>query len=106
MTQQLQQSIQVLQYNSEELLAFVENQAMENPLVEVVEPEWQPDYIKASSSSYEGEETNYPNQIPDTKGSLFDSLIEQVHLNSPRYFFEENRSLSCRIHRFERIFDD
>ena len=81
MTQQLQQSIQVLQYNSEELLAFVENQAMENPLVEVVEPEWQPDYIKASSSSYEGEETNYLNQIPDTKGSLFDSLIEQVHLN-------------------------
>ena len=54
---------------------------MENPLVEVVEPEWQPDYIKASSSSYEGEETNYLNQIPDTKGSLFDSLIEQVHLN-------------------------
>lgn len=38
MTQQLQQSIQVLQYNSEELLAFVENQAMGNPLVEVVEP--------------------------------------------------------------------
>lgn len=36
---------------------------------------------KASSSSYEGEETNYLNQIPDTKGSLFDSLIEQVHLN-------------------------
>ena len=30
MTQQLQQSIQVLQYNSEELLAFVENQAMED----------------------------------------------------------------------------
>ena len=49
-------------------MAFVENQAMENPLVEVVEPEWQPDYIKASSSSYEGEETNYLNQIPDTKG--------------------------------------
>ena len=105
MTQQLQQSIQVLQYNSEELLAFVENQAMENPLVEVVEPEWQPDYIKASSSSYEGEETNYLNQIPDTKGSLFDSLIEQVHLNY-RDTFKENRSLSCRIHRFERIFDD
>lgn len=57
---------------------------------------------KASSSSYEGEETNYLNQIPDTKGSLFDSLIEQVHLNY-RDTFEENRSLSCRIHRFERI---
>lgn len=81
MTQQLQQSIQVLQYNSEELLAFVENQALENPLVEVVEPDFQPDYIRSSSNRYEGEETNYLNQIPDTKGSLFESLIDQVHLN-------------------------
>ncbi|PTO40395.1 RNA polymerase sigma-54 factor [Enterococcus mundtii] len=80
MTQQLQQSIQVLQYNSEELLAFVENQALENPLVEVIEPDWQPDYQKRSAS-YEGEETSYLNQIPDTTGSLFESLIEQVHLN-------------------------
>ncbi|WP_270344658.1 RNA polymerase factor sigma-54 [Enterococcus thailandicus] len=80
MTQQLQQSIQILQYNSEELLAFVENQALENPLVEVVEPEWQPDY-KKTSNNYDGEETSYLNQIPDTKGSLFESLIDQVHLN-------------------------
>lgn len=80
MTQQLQQSIQVLQYNSEELLAFVENQALENPLVEVIEPDWQPDYQKRNAS-YEGEETSYLNQIPDTTGSLFESLIEQVHLN-------------------------
>ena len=63
MTQQLQQSIQVLQYNSEELLAFVENQALENPLVEVIEPDWQPDYQKRNAS-YEGEETSYLNQIP------------------------------------------
>ncbi len=81
MTQQLQQSIQVLQYNSEELLAFVENQALENPLLEVVEPDWQPDFQKIKSSNYEGEETNYLNQIPDTSTSLFESLIDQVHLN-------------------------
>ncbi|MGM9903757.1 RNA polymerase sigma-54 factor [Enterococcus sp. 10A9_DIV0425] len=80
MTQQLQQSIQVLQYNSEELLAFVENQALENPLVEVIEPDWQPDYQKRTTN-YEGEESSYLNQIPDTNASLFESLIEQVHLN-------------------------
>ncbi|EPI01020.1 MULTISPECIES: RNA polymerase factor sigma-54 [unclassified Enterococcus] len=78
MTQQLQQSIQVLQYNSEELLAFIENQALENPLVEVIEPDWQPDYKK---TSYTGEETSYLNQIPDTNLSLFEYLIEQIHLN-------------------------
>ncbi len=81
MTQQLQQSIQVLQYNSEELLAFVENQALENPLLEVVEPDWQPDFQKIKSSNYEGEETNYLNQIPDTSTSLFESLIDHLHLN-------------------------
>ena len=71
-TNSLRQSIQSFTIYSEELLAFVENQAMENPLVEVVEPEWQPDYKKASSSSYEGrKEINYLNQIPDTKGSSF-----------------------------------
>ena len=80
MTQHLQQSIQVLQYNSEELLAFVENQALENPLIEVVEPEWQSDYQKIRSAN-DNEETNYLNQIPDASVSLFESLIEQIHLN-------------------------
>lgn len=80
MTQHLQQSIQILQYNSEELLAFVESQALENPLVEVVEPEWQSDVQKTKTSN-ENEETNYLNQIPDTSHSLFESLIKQIHLN-------------------------
>ena len=35
MTQQLQQSIQVLQFSSEELHAFIENEALENPLLGV-----------------------------------------------------------------------
>ncbi|MGK0552881.1 RNA polymerase factor sigma-54, partial [Enterococcus faecalis] len=35
MTQQLQQSIQILQYNSEELHAFVEAKALENPFIEL-----------------------------------------------------------------------
>lgn len=88
MTQHLQQSIQVLQYNSEELLAFVENQALENPLIEVVEPEWQSDYQKIRSAN-DNEETNYLNQIPDTSVSLFESLIEQIHLNYRQTFLRQ-----------------
>lgn len=88
MTQHLQQSIQVLQYNSEELLAFVENQVLENPLIEVVEPEWQSDYQKIRSAN-DNEETNYLNQIPDTSVSLFESLIEQIHLNYRQTFLRQ-----------------
>ncbi|CRH22664.1 hypothetical protein BN1423_440001 [Carnobacterium maltaromaticum] len=35
MTQQLQQSIQMLQYNADELISFLEQKALENPLIEV-----------------------------------------------------------------------
>lgn len=37
MTQKLQQSIQVLQFSSDELLAFVDNQALENPLIDLTD---------------------------------------------------------------------
>mgnify|MGYP001249771460 CR=1 FL=1 len=38
LTQQLQQSIALLQKNQEELTEFVVEKAMENPLVEVIRP--------------------------------------------------------------------
>ena len=37
LTQQLQQSIQILHYSTEELRAFIENETLENPLIELVE---------------------------------------------------------------------
>ncbi|MFV0561064.1 MAG: RNA polymerase factor sigma-54 [Enterococcus sp.] len=80
MTQQLQQSIQLLQFTGEELLAFVENKALENPLIEVIEPERTVDY-PTSSSNFSEDEGNYLNQIPDTELSLFEHLIHQIHLN-------------------------
>jgi RNA polymerase sigma-54 factor len=84
MTQQLQQSIQILQYNSEELYAFVEAKALENPLIELQnEPQYETDYAVRSqnSSTNHSEEHNYLNQIPDSKMSLFEYLIDQIHLN-------------------------
>lgn len=79
MTQSLQQSIQVLQFSIDELAEFVETQAMENPLIEVSEPNYALTYSKPRSSS--GEELNYLSQIPDDRISLFEYLIDQVHLN-------------------------
>ncbi|MDH6364634.1 RNA polymerase sigma-54 factor [Enterococcus sp. PF1-24] len=79
MTQQLQQSLQVLQYNSEQLVDYIENKALENPLIEVIPPSITPDYGRGSNS-WQGE-NNFINQIPETNISLFEYLINQVHLN-------------------------
>ncbi|MGM0125075.1 RNA polymerase sigma-54 factor [Enterococcus sp. AZ194] len=83
MTQQLQQSIQILQFNTEELVEFVESKSLENPLIDFVEPIYKTDYSSTTNSrSYDSDEkSNYLNQIPDTHISLFEYLLEQVHLN-------------------------
>lgn len=83
MTQQLQQSIQMLQYNADDLRSFLENKALENPLIDVkVESDYADLPIRTSSkSNYDGPDTSYINQIPDKGISLFESLLEQVHLN-------------------------
>ena len=79
MTQQLQQSIQVLQFSSEELHAFIENEALENPLLGVEEYDYP--VSNHSTASGPGMENDYFSQIPDSSLSLFESLIAQVHLN-------------------------
>lgn len=81
MTQQLQQSIQVLQFNSDELFRFLEQKALENPLIDVKVSDT-PDYSPSHTSTNRfAEENNYLNQIPDNHVSLFEYLIDQVHLN-------------------------
>ncbi|EOT30062.1 RNA polymerase factor sigma-54 [Enterococcus saccharolyticus] len=79
MTQKLQQSIQVLQFSTEELSNFIDNQALENPLLDVTQPNYTSNYSKPRTST--GTEMNRLNQIPDTTISLFEHLIDQIHLN-------------------------
>jgi len=79
MTQKLQQSIQVLQFSTEELSNFIDNQALENPLLDVTQPNYTSNYSKPRTST--GIEMNRLNQIPDTTISLFEHLIDQIHLN-------------------------
>ncbi|EOH92781.1 RNA polymerase sigma-54 factor [Enterococcus haemoperoxidus ATCC BAA-382] len=81
MTQQLQQSIQILQYNSEELYAYIEAKSLENPLIDIQTETNYGDFPSSNSRTYTNEENNYLNQIPDNHMSLFEYLIDQIHLN-------------------------
>ncbi|WP_207695516.1 RNA polymerase sigma-54 factor [Enterococcus sp. DIV0212c] len=81
MTQQLQQSIQILQYNSEELYSYIEAKSLENPLIDVQTDTNYSDFPNTGSRTYTNEENNYLNQIPDNHMSLFEYLIDQIHLN-------------------------
>ncbi|MTD42385.1 RNA polymerase factor sigma-54 [Erwinia sp. CPCC 100877] len=80
MTQQLQQSIQILQYSTEELYSYIETKSLENPLIDI-QTESSNDFSATSTRTYTGEENNYLNQIPDNHMSLFEYLIDQIHLN-------------------------
>ncbi|OTN77331.1 RNA polymerase sigma-54 factor [Enterococcus sp. 8G7_MSG3316] len=79
MTQKLQQSIQVLQFSADELIAFIDDQALENPLIEL--GEYDTPIIPTKSSQSSDQMMDYLSQIPDQQTSLFEYLIEQVHLN-------------------------
>lgn len=82
LTQQLQQSLQVLQYNGEELYAFINQQALENPLIELNNQYYTGLARKNTGmvSTAMANEINF-GQIADTSQSLFDYLLAQVHLN-------------------------
>lgn len=84
MTQELQQSIQILQFNTDELLSYLKDKTLGNPLLDVKVTGSQADvshYSKKVKKDSDDEESNFFAQIPDTQVSLFEYLIEQIHLN-------------------------
>lgn len=78
MTQTLQQSIQMLQYNVEELQNFLKQKELDNPLITVEMAAERPtSRISGNSEAHEA----FMNQIAsDQSQSLFDYLLDQVHL--------------------------
>ncbi|MGX6970225.1 RNA polymerase factor sigma-54 [Vagococcus bubulae] len=83
MTQQLQQSIKMLQYGTEDLLSFLNDKMLENPLIDVSVSEMDTQYLEPKNydASKSDGKTDWINQIPETTQSLFHYLIEQIHLN-------------------------
>ncbi|WP_413376241.1 RNA polymerase factor sigma-54 [Alkalihalobacillus sp. 1P02AB] len=89
MTTELRHAISLLQLSTHELIAHIEEQALENPLLEVElqsekeatkNDEFQPDYEvrKARQSSGVESETNWLEQISEESTGLHPYLIEQA----------------------------
>ncbi|MGX6977904.1 RNA polymerase factor sigma-54 [Vagococcus elongatus] len=84
MTQELQQSIQILQFNTDELVSYLKDKTLENPLLDIKVTGAQADvthYSRKPKKTSDDEESNFFAQIPDTQISLFEYLIDQIHLN-------------------------
>lgn len=75
MTQQLQQSLQMLHMNQEDLLLFLKQKALGNPLIEVKVNRSTRDYRYTVPSNYDSLA-----QIGNSQQSLFAFVIEQVYL--------------------------
>lgn len=82
MTQQLKQAINILQYNLDELSQFMQSKALENPLIELEQPELIDFSFSSKQASADHEERNKLfEQIPDRTDSLYENLKEQIFLN-------------------------
>lgn len=81
LTQQLQQSLKVLQFSGEELFEFINQQTLENPLIELNSQYYNGLARKNTlGNTSTPVETNF-GQIADTHHSFFEYLLAQVHLN-------------------------
>ncbi|MGM0902653.1 MAG: RNA polymerase factor sigma-54 [Bacillota bacterium] len=87
MTQELTQAIALLQYSSQELVTFLEEKAIENPLLQVEHKNIRSldrtrDFKKKSrsTSSQNRETQNWIEQIAEKSGSLREHLFFQINL--------------------------
>ena len=82
MTHQLQQSIKMLQFGTDDLLSFLNDKMLENPLIDITVNESDNHFSEGSfMTSQENDRNEWLNQIPEEGQSLFHHLIEQIHLN-------------------------
>ena len=92
MTQELTQAIALLQYNAQELSAFLENKALENPLLQIEPSNVQAmdprkDRVKPTRKKVDKDKQNWIEQIGETVAFLDEYLKSQLdfnHLNSDR----------------------
>jgi RNA polymerase sigma-54 factor len=87
MTQELTQAIALLQYSSQELLEFLENKALENPLLQIesgnvqtMDPQY--DRVKKVKKAAQVDRQNWLEQIAKKETSLVDYLFSQIDFRS------------------------
>lgn len=80
MTQRLQQSIQMLQFNVEELRDFLTQKALENPLIDV-DTNWRDNQTSLSAAANVTTRADFIERVSTSnKHSLFEYLLDQIHL--------------------------
>ncbi len=85
MTQELTQAIALLQYSSQELIEFLENKAIENPLLQIeagslqtTDPRY--DSVKKSHKTSSGDKQNWLEQIAKKETTLAEYMLAQLDL--------------------------
>lgn len=85
MTQELTQAIALLQYSSMELTSFLENKALENPLIQIeygnvkaMDP--RRDRVKKRGKAFEKDKRDWIEQIGTERKTLEDHLFSQLEL--------------------------
>ncbi|RRK11453.1 RNA polymerase factor sigma-54 [Lactiplantibacillus garii] len=80
MTQRLQQSIQMLQFNVEELRDFLTQKALENPLIDV-DTNWNANHADLRAAKNVTTKDDFIERVSTTnQHSLFEYLLDQIHL--------------------------
>ncbi|MFC6201406.1 RNA polymerase factor sigma-54 [Lactiplantibacillus nangangensis] len=80
MTQRLQQSIQMLQFNVEELRDFLTQKALENPLIDV-DTNWNANHASLNRVKNVTSQADFIERVSTTnQHSLFEYLLDQIHL--------------------------
>jgi len=84
MTQELSQAIALLQYSAHELAAFLEDKALENPLLKIENVNVKPmnPLIDRNRRKYEKSEKDWIEQIADKPFSLEEHLISQLKITN------------------------
>ena len=80
MTQELSQAIALLQYSAEELTSFLEDMALENPLLQIENENVKPmnPLIDRNRRKYQRAEKDWIEQIADNRFSLEEHFISQI----------------------------
>jgi RNA polymerase sigma-54 factor len=84
MTQELSQAIALLQYSAQELTAFLEDKALENPLLQVENGNIKPmnPLIDRNRRKHQKAEKDWIDQIADKPFSLEDYLLSQLKITN------------------------
>ncbi|MBT2742059.1 RNA polymerase factor sigma-54 [Bacillus sp. ISL-77] len=84
MTQELSQAIALLQYSAHELTAFLEDKALENPLLQVENGNIKPmnPLIDRNRRKHQKAEKDWIDQIADKPFSLEDYLLSQIKITN------------------------